>query len=296
MIETLPDLSGFPPLPEFEAQWAPVYLEPIVQSGERLTIAVVARSGSEVTGCLTISEKALKCLYGESAHGMRQMMSLALERSIEYARGGFAGQFSAGMHGVQIGRIREGLGENMHHILQQACSLTASLSSIHADVLQDEPEEDAKAIEHTLARLRDDIQGRVLGILPSLRDRFNLPLNTHGVEGARGHVFFAGNKMAANIARMKPSQQISRHVDGAKSRLWDLHFIKSKMADAPQSKCTLFIWTPSSLDRFDRALINDYEQHLDDLQRQSKVDGIEPRVFYNPEEAAAAIIDYERAA
>lgn len=296
MIETLPDLSGFPTLPDFEAEWAPVYLEPIVQSGERLTIGIVARAGSQVSGCLTISEKALKCLYGDAAPGMRQMMSLALERSIEFAKAGFEGRFSAGMHGVEIGRVRHGLGENMQHILRQASSLSASLSSIHADELMEEVEEDARVIEQTLSRLRDDIQGRVLGILPRLRDRFNLPLDTQGAEGARGHVFFAGRKMAANIARMKPSQQISRHVDGAKSRLWDLHFIKNKMAGAPQSKCTLFIWTPSSLDRFDRELIKDYEQHLEDLQRQSISDGIEPRVFYNPEEAAAAIIDYERAA
>ena len=297
MIETLPDLSGFPPLPDFEAEWAPVYLEPIVQSGERLTIAVVARAGEQVAGCLTISEKALKCLYGTAAPGMRQMMNLALARAVEHAREGFAGQFSAGIHGVQVGHTRRGLGDNMKHILQQASSLTASLASIHADALQEEDiEEDAVVFERSLAQLREDIQRRVLGILPTLRERFNLPLHTQAFEGARGHLFFAGNKMAANIARMKPSQQISRHVDGAKSRLWDLHFLKHKMEGAPQTKCTLFIWTPASLDRYDRELVKDYEQNLDDLQRQSKEDGIEPRVFYSPEEAAAAIIDYERAA
>jgi hypothetical protein len=68
------------------------------------------------------------------------------------------------------------------------------------------------------------------------------------------------------------------------------------MADAPQNKCTLFIWTPKSLDRFDRALITEYEQSLEDLKRQSLEDGIEPQVFFGAEEAAEAIIDYERAA
>lgn len=294
----LPDLSEFPSFPEYEADWAPVYLEPIVQSGERLTIAVVAASGDEVNGCLTISEKALKCLYGSSAVGMQRMMGLALSRALEFAEGGFEGQFSCGIHGVVIGKTRRRLGNNMTHILQQASSLTSSLSTVHASALMEEDEEsdDPVAYEANLGQLRSDIQDRVLGILPHLRDRFNLPLHTQAIHGARGSLFFAGNRMAASLAKIKPSKQISRHVDGAKSRLWDLHFVKHKVADAPQNKCTLFIWTPKELDRFDPSLIAEYEQSLEDLQRQSLEDGIEPHIFYGAEEAAAAIIDYERAA
>lgn len=294
----LPDLSEFPSFPEYEADWAPVYLEPIVQSGERLTIAVVAKSDDQVNGCLTISEKALKCLYGESAVGMHRMMTLALQRALEYAESGFDGSFAGGMHGLSVGKRRKGLGMNMAHILRQASSLTSSLSSVHSEALLDEDDvdDDPIAYELNLGQLRADIQERVLGILPRLRDRFNLPLHTQALQGARGNLFFAGNRMAASLAKIKPSKQISRHVDGAKSRLWDLHFVKHKVVDAPQNKCTLFIWTPKDLNRFDPGLITEYEQNLEDLQRQSIEDGIEPHVFYGAEEAAAAIIDYERAA
>lgn len=294
----LPDLSDFPSFPEYEADWAPVYLEPIVQSGERLTIAVVARSGDQVSGCLTISDKALKCLYGESAPGMHRMMDLALQRALGYAESGFEGAFSGGMHGLSVGRVRRGLGRNMTHILQQASSLTSSLSSVHSGQMleEDDIDEDPTAYELNLGQLRADIQDRVLGILPRLRDRFNIPLHTQALNGARGSLFFAGNRMAASLAKIKPSKQISRHVDGAKSRLWDLHFVKHKVAEAPQSKCTLFIWTPKELGRFDPGLITEYEQSLEDLQRQSIEDGIEPHIFYGAEEAAEAIIDYERAA
>ncbi|WP_122414443.1 hypothetical protein [Pseudomonas viridiflava] len=294
----LPDLSDFPSFPEYEAEWAPIYLEPIVQSGERLTIAVVASSGDEVNGCLTISEKALKCLYGPSAAGMQRMMTMALSRALDYAKSGFTGTFSCGIHGVAIGKVRRGLGENMSHILQQASSLSSSLSAVHSDALleEDDDSDDPVAYELNLGQLRSDIQDRVLGILPRLKDRFNLPLHTQAIQGSRGSLFFAGNRMAASLAKIKPSKQISRHVDGAKSRLWDLHFVKYKVEEAPQNKCTLFIWTPKDLDRFDPALISEYEQSLEDLQRQSLEDGIEPHVFYGAEEAAAAIIDYERAA
>jgi len=293
----LPDFSDFPSFPKYEADWAPIYLEPIVQSGERLTIAVVAKSSTGVDGCLAISDKALKCLYGASAAGMQKMMELALNRALEFAETGFEGSFSAGIHGISVGKTRKGLGVNMKHILQQACSLTSSLSSVHSDAIEEEDAEDDPIVyEQNLGQLRSDIQERVLGTLPGLRDRFNLPLHTQAMQGARGNLFFSGNKMVASLAKIKPSNHISRHVDGAKSRLWDLHFVKHKMADAPQNKCTLFIWTPKSLDRFDRALINEYEQCLEDLQRQSLEDGIEPQVFFGAEEAAEAIIDYERAA
>lgn len=296
MIETLPDLSEFPQMPSYEAEWAPVYLEPIIKSGERLTIAVVARSGNDVSGCLAISEKALKCLYGEQASGMRRMMTVALEQAIEHARHSFDGEFRSSIQGVKLGRLRQGLGTNMRHILQQACSLSASLSSVHADLLEMEPEEDAITIEHNLSQLRSDIQAKVLDALPYTRSRFNIPLNQHLVEGARGNLFFAGNKVAANVARIKPSRQISRHVDGAKSRLWDLHQLKHKAHDMPQTHFTLLIWTPTSLDKYDAALVADYEEHLDDIQRQSQQDDIEPRVFYGAEEAAAELIRIERSA
>lgn len=295
MIDTLPDLSRFPRIPDYEATWAPVYLEPIIKSGERITIAVVARSGSDVSGCLAISEKALKCLYGEQAGGMRRMMSVALEQALVHARHSFDGEFRSSIQGVKLGRLRQGLGTNMRHILQQACSLSASLSSVHADLLEVEPEEDAISVEHNLSQLRSDIQAQVLAALPYTRSRFNIPLNQH-LEGSRGNLFFAGKKVAANVARIKPSRQISRHVDGAKSRLWDLHHLKHKAHDMPQTHFTLLIWTPVSLDKYAAELVADYEEHLDDIQRQSRQDDIEPKIFYGAEEAAAELIRIESAA
>lgn len=122
-----------PDFPSHEARWAPVYLEPIVESGERLTIGVVAFDGKDVAGRLTISDKALHCLYGDSYQGINSMMELALSRAVNYAKNDFNPLISAGIHGVEFGQARDGIGDNLEDILEQGISLTASLSQIHAE-------------------------------------------------------------------------------------------------------------------------------------------------------------------
>ncbi|MCY1312810.1 hypothetical protein D9M69_663600 [compost metagenome] len=85
-------------------------------------------------------------------------------------------------------------------------------------------------------------------------------------------------------------------MDGAKSRLWDLHQLKNNAHDMPQARFTLLIWTPSSLERYAPELVKDYEEHLDDIQQQSQRDGIDPKIFYGAEEAAEELIRLERQA
>ncbi len=41
--------SIFPELPTYKGVWHPIYLEPIVGSGERVTVAVVAIAGRDHT-------------------------------------------------------------------------------------------------------------------------------------------------------------------------------------------------------------------------------------------------------
>ncbi|WP_323157922.1 hypothetical protein [Pseudomonas fulva] len=128
-----PDFEGIPEFPSCEAQWAPVYLEPVVESGERLTIGIVAAANGQVAGELTITDKALQCLYGDSAPGMKAMMSLALTKAMRHAKRGFIKGQTSGIHGVIFGEAREGIGYDLQDVISQGSDLCSSLSHIHAE-------------------------------------------------------------------------------------------------------------------------------------------------------------------
>lgn len=219
MTEHAMDFTGFPELPTYEAEWAAVYMEPIVQSGERLTIGVVAFDGSIAAGRLAISEKALQCLYGASAAGMQQMMAMALQRAQAYACKGFSGQFRAGMHGVSIGPKRLGIGNDLEDILQQATSLTSSLSALH----QDDEVTDA----HDRSTYWRRLQVEMKRINPSLTSHFGkpVPVTIRGSEINLACDYYS-SRLAVNIAAIQPGSRLSLLFDSASSRISRLEQLK----------------------------------------------------------------------
>lgn len=219
MNEQAMDFTGFPELPSYEAEWAAVYMEPIVQSGERLTIGVVAFDGTLAAGRLAISDKALHCLYGASANGMQHMMEMALQRAQVHAATGFHGLFSAGMHGVSIGPKRAGIGNNLDDILQQAASLTSSLSSLHQD--------DDGADAHDRSTYWRRLQVEMKRINPKLTSHFGkpVPVTIRGAELNLACDYYS-SRLAVNIAALQPGSRLSILFDSASSRISRLEQLK----------------------------------------------------------------------
>jgi hypothetical protein len=216
---SLADFSDFPALPSYEAQWAAVYMEPIVQSGERLTIAVVAFDGNQVGGQLAISRKALECLYGESAGGLETMMNLALERAMRFASGGFRGEFSSGMHGVSLGKKRVAIGDDLQDVINQGISLTSSLSAIHAG--------DEGRAEHDRTMYWKRFQKAMEKVNPALVEHFGRSVDVK-VKGAVISLpcDYFSSRIAANICSISAGYRQSNLFDVASSRILRLEQLK----------------------------------------------------------------------
>lgn len=219
MNEQTMDFTGFPDLPSYEAEWAAVYMEPIVQSGERLTIGVVAFDGTLAAGRAAITDKALHCLYGDSASGMQHMIEMALQRAKSHAANGFSGKFSAGMHGVSIGPRRAGIGNDLEDILQQATSLTSSLSSLHHD--------DEGAETHDRSTYWRRLQVEMKRINPNLTGHFGkpVPVTIRGAEINLACDYYS-SRLAVNIAALQPGNRMSLLFDSASSRISRLEQLK----------------------------------------------------------------------
>lgn len=214
-----PDPIGIPEFPDLEAQWAPVYLEPIVESGERLTIGIVAHAGGEVSGCLTITEKALQCLYGESSGGMKAMMDLALKKAMTYAKLGFLKGFQTGIHGVVLGEARAGFGYDLDDILSQGASLCSSLSTIHAEDIKSGHDRSAYWLRVQKAMVRVD---------KTLVPHFNVPvgITVRGSNLSLQCDYFS-SRIAVNVCSLPPSYRLGQLFDAATSKIFRLEQLKN---------------------------------------------------------------------
>lgn len=213
-----PEYNGIPEFPTCEAQWAPVYLEPVVESGERITIGVVASANGEVAGNLTITDKAILCLYGEAAGGMKATMELALKKAMLYAKSGFIKGFSSGVHGVILGEAREGIGYDLQDILCQGADLCASLSHIHAD--------DAKS-SHDRSSYWKRVQKAMERVDSSLTPHFNrmVDVTIRGSSLSLQCDYFS-SRIAVNVCSISPNYRLGSLFETATSKVFRLEQLK----------------------------------------------------------------------
>lgn len=258
MSNSLADFSDFPPLPSYEAQWAAVYMEPIVQSGERLTIGVVAFDGQEAAGQLAMSRKALECLYGETASGLESMMTLALDRALRFAKGGFRGEFSSGMHGVTLGKKRVAIGDDLQDVIEQGISLTSSLSTLHA-------EEDGRA-DHDRSMYWMRFKKAMEKVNPALVPHFGRSVEVL----VRGAVIslpcdYFSSRVAANICSVSAGYRQSNLFDVASSRILRLEQLREHdglIEHHQQPTMMLVVPTEQHLSLLKPASLQSYRERL----------------------------------
>lgn len=118
-------LDQFPPFPTHEATWNPIYMEPVMCSGERIAIAVIAFDSDGCEALKTLSPARLLGLFGTQATGMANMIDLVIEAALRHGNEGNLDNFRAPLSGITLGESRSGLGENRRDVLQQAASLTS---------------------------------------------------------------------------------------------------------------------------------------------------------------------------
>jgi len=214
-----PEIDGIPNFPNCEAQWAPVYLEPVVESGERITIGVVAAAGGEVAGALTITDKAIQCLYGDASVGMKATMELALKKAMHYAKGGFIKGFSSGIHGVVLGEAREGIGYDLEDIISQGADLCSSLSHIHAD--------ESRSV-HDRSSYWKRVQKAMERVDKTLMPHFNRMVDvTIRGSGISLQCDYFSSRIAVNVCSISPNYRLGSLFETATAKVFRLEQLKS---------------------------------------------------------------------
>lgn len=105
-----------------------VYLEPIISSGERFNIAVVAECESAKSVTQTLSEAKISCLFSNRAPEFAALVNSIIKSLQEHVYDkGLFDQWQAPFNGITTSRTYKWKGRDIEQLERQAISSTASL-------------------------------------------------------------------------------------------------------------------------------------------------------------------------
>jgi hypothetical protein len=229
-------------------EWSPLYIEPVVGSGERICIGVAAVSDSASLVVPVVALDRLECLYGKGVDAIMLASRVALEytRNILDRHGAQAlRSWKAPMDGVYLGSAVRSEADTLEEIARTGLTASSSLVEKLADA-EEEPEGRGAAL--TTNRLEELVKERVVALQPPLANRFRVQRRVR--ENARAAVIgFIGDRIAANFGMLLPGR-LGPLVDVSKAKLWDLAQLREDVkhgdmySAAALNRFELFVYRP----------------------------------------------------
>lgn len=209
----------FPDPPLLHGNWAPIFIEPILQSGESIAVGVVARDEyGNVGKALAFNADVLRYIYGGQASGFMAFAEVALgslERHV-LSTGDFEG-WVAPFKNATAGEPSPTMGDTLDDILRIGLRRTASFSVMLE-----------KRIRETIAPPANRFLLDVRKLLLERDDyRFSVGFGKSFkvAEAARATTLdYWGTRTAVNFGRFNTltRQGLAHSIKSAKVKLWDL--------------------------------------------------------------------------
>lgn len=208
------------------ALWSPVYIEPVVGSGERLCVGVVVAGETEHLVVPVPALERLSCLYGDAATSLSHGAALALHAlGNQMAREGekAINALRVPVDGIFFGPVRRGAGESLADVARTALLQSASL--VEKAIEEEETPEVVERTTLSTRRLEQLVQDVVVNARPDLARAFRKTFQVTP-EARPMRLGFVGQKLAANFGLLVPGP-LSTLVNNAKAKLWDLEQLRT---------------------------------------------------------------------
>jgi hypothetical protein len=299
-------------IPSFDksvrAKWAPVVLEPIAGSYERLVVAVavVGPSGFHIEAANALER--LICLYADGAEGVAYAIKLSVEQlNIDLARRSIEALTNPipAITGVQILDCREAEGRTLKDI---GVSWMLSLSSLYkADSEEAVLAEDIPAFIASEERERggDRLPILIFDYVKDQKATFARYFSPEVQQGRRRRpagknheviIDFAGSKLVANFGTLQAGG-VGRSVTQIKRRLWDLKVDRDDVSNQVFGRRhELILQAPRDSDpQFSERQHQQVREALAALERQADQEELRLRALSSVEEIGNHIIELEAA-
>lgn len=225
MLNTNDLISSLPPYPAYRGKWASLYLEPMMASGERLTVAIAAcGDDGDFKVYPAMRRHVIDAMFGGKSEAFNKLIEIAcasLSHHLSTYRD-FEG-WAAPTSGLTMGRVRETVSSDLAGLLRQAVCMTASLAALDFDSDQNSSSE--RQIE-TVDRWSTQFKDAVLARQPKLSGYFN---QNHPVsDRARPiRMFYLSEQVAINTGRLEPGSHLPRFLLQNKAGLIDLASVRN---------------------------------------------------------------------
>lgn len=249
MTDLVRDLErpAFPPRNDrVRAQWRPIYIEPMIGSGGRLTIGVAAVTERESRVAEVVAIDKLKCLYGEANEGLvfAARESLRDLRNL-LAHGGFGvlSTWQAPFSGITLGDTRVSKGATLDEITVSALRMCSSLPVETPRQAAYEEIDDLAERTGSQQRLLRMVRDYVRGECPGLDRAFSRKI---GVGRRQPVIGFFGSRIAANFALLAPLG-LSRELPIAKAKILDLQLARERAANLGPQQYELLVYVAGTV-------------------------------------------------
>jgi len=217
-----------------EGRWVPLFVEPMVGSGERICIGIAASDGEAVEVVAVPRLERLASVYGSATGAFQWTATLALQECEFAARNKgleALADLKPTIGGLSFGAIRRGAGRDLGDLARVALRQASALAALDSDELAAKT---APTIEATQSSVISSVRKIVGKARPELREYFNRTFSLR--QGTRPLQFgFVGKKMAVNFSSLhaQSANGLAAQVDKAKARLLDLESLRDgRMVDA----------------------------------------------------------------
>lgn len=212
----------FPERPKNQYQIAPVYLEPMRGSGERITVVGVVIGHDETLVDKLISSSTAEAMYGghgKSLLGFADMIVSDIARHLQQAD---FSQWRPCFEGISIGALTTGYADNPKRALAQVAMLYASLCKLPALMALEEEETETSGKDNTLLAWVKQVQSQAIAHYPDWQGCFNVKETL--ADGDRVTLHFVRDALAVNIGLITPDR-LNNRINDAKIKLWNLEHL-----------------------------------------------------------------------
>ncbi|RTY75541.1 MULTISPECIES: hypothetical protein [Pseudomonas] len=237
-------LSRVPGKPAYAGSWASIYLEPMIASGERLTVAIAAvADDGEIKVSPAIRPHVLEAMFGQRASAFSsliEMIARDLELHLRRAHK-FEGWFPP-VSGITVSDPRRAASRDMAGLLRQAVSMTASLAALDLEVKQEDPPGTilVPADDRWPKQFETEVVRRDSRLERFFNQKFVISEPSKPLS-----FFFLSEKVAMNTGRLIPGRGLSSYLEHNKARILDLRVAREKQHLLARNHFELVVFRPS---------------------------------------------------
>lgn len=273
--------------------WCPIHWEPILKSGERITVGIAVFSNEGNMAVPAPDLERLRFLYGPESEGVIELINSMLadldRRAREWGQAAFSGvdQYFPNFF---VGDFNEVSGSSINEVVETAFRASSSLLLPKKVDFQSERLSGKATVGS--ARLTQDIKRYVVNVNMRYSGFFDAKFRLEGLNRSV-KIGYCGLRIVANFDTIIPAR-IQPSIRAAKASLWDLSIHRETKTEPKVASHVLFLLVPADEDQ---SVLAKQRKNVADAVEELKYEGairnIETSSFDATNKIGAAIVSRE---